>query len=115
MRHWINADVLTHRLERRYSLWHDRAVFHFMTDAADRAAYLDALRRGLIANGHVIIATFSPEAPAVCSGLGVRRYDEDGLRAALGERFVPVQFRRELHITPTGMEQPFVYGLFRSS
>ncbi|WGH79530.1 class I SAM-dependent methyltransferase [Jannaschia ovalis] len=112
---WIAADVADWRPARRWDLWHDRAVFHFLTEAADRAAYRDALSRALAPGGHAIIATFASDGPARCSGLPVRRYDPEDLAAELGPGFVPVTARRHLHHTPWGAAQSFQFSLFRKT
>ena len=104
----IAADVRTLRVEEPVALWHDRAVFHFLTDPADQRAYGESLRAALARAGHVIVATFAPEGPETCSGLPVQRYDADALAAALG--FVPgeiVRAEHRVHTTPWGTTQPF--------
>lgn len=108
---WLEADVLSDDLGRSFALWHDRAVFHFMVDPADREAYLAALRRSLPAGGQLVIATFGPEAPPTCSGLAVRRYGAAEL-AALLEDFELASSREVVHRTPSGKEQQFVYARF---
>ncbi len=107
---WLCGDVTTYAFARhRYDVWHDRAVFHFLTDPAARAAYVrqaaDAVRPG----GHVIVATFGPEGPTRCSGLEVVRYDAVTLHGEFGPGFERVQHRTELHRTPAGSIQQFVY------
>jgi SAM-dependent methyltransferase len=104
----IAADVRTLRVEEPVALWHDRAVFHFLTDPADQRAYGESLRAALAPMGHVIVATFAPEGPETCSGLPVQRYDVDALVAALG--FGPgdiVRAEHRVHTTPWGATQPF--------
>jgi SAM-dependent methyltransferase len=104
----IAADVRTLRVEEPVALWHDRAVFHFLTDPADQRAYGASLRAALARAGHVIVATFAPEGPETCSGLPVQRYDADALVAALG--FGPgdiVRAEHRVHTTPWGATQPF--------
>jgi SAM-dependent methyltransferase len=104
----IAADVRTLRVEEPVALWHDRAVFHFLTDPADQRAYGESLRAALARAGHVIVATFAPEGPETCSGLPVQRYDADALVAALG--FGPgdiVRAEHRVHTTPWGATQPF--------
>jgi SAM-dependent methyltransferase len=104
----IAADVRTLRVEEPVALWHDRAVFHFLTDPADQRAYGESLRAALVPMGHVIVATFAPEGPETCSGLPVQRYDADALVAALG--FGPgdiVRAEHRVHTTPWGATQPF--------
>ena len=79
--HWIVSDVATFRPERLYRVWHDRAVLHFLVDAADRRRYVEALRSALAPGGHLVLATFGPDGPLKCSGLEVRRYSVFGLQA----------------------------------
>lgn len=107
--HWIEADLLSWSPDRRYDLWHDRAVFHFLVDEADRERYRRVLRRALRDGGHAIVACFAPDGPEECSGLPVQRYDTAALLAALGEGFTGVGHRRELHRTPRGDTQPFTW------
>ena len=109
----IAADATCFRPDRRYALWHDRAVFHFLTDSADRAAYADCLCECVRPDGHVIIATFAPDGPPRCSGLEVTRYDVDALAGALGSRFRVIEAEREVHQTPAGVRQPFLYARFQ--
>lgn len=110
---WIRADILAFRPERRYALWHDRAVFHFLTEPERRRAYADVLSRAVRPNGHVIIATFALGGPSKCSGLPVMTYDAQGLATELGSGFELVRAEEESHPTPAGTVQPFQYGLFR--
>lgn len=107
---WIESDVIRFVPQRRYTLWHDRAVFHFLTDEPARAAYRETLRRSLEPDGTVVIAAFALDGPTRCSGLDVVRYDADTLAAALGNEFVLVDSRREQHVTPGGATQSFVYA-----
>jgi SAM-dependent methyltransferase len=94
-------------------VWHDRAVFHFLTEAEDRTAYVRNLLHCVRPGGHVIIGVFGPEAPVRCSGLPVVRYDCEALHRELGSSFVELEARKELHFTPRGIAQQFVYCLFR--
>lgn len=110
---WIEADVTTFRAPTRFAVWHDRAVFHFLTAAEDRRQYMTALRSALIPHGHVIIATFADDGPEKCSGLAVARYDETKLAAELGADFELCETRRETHLTPWKTEQRFIYCRFR--
>jgi 2-polyprenyl-3-methyl-5-hydroxy-6-metoxy-1,4-benzoquinol methylase len=111
---WRCGDVRTAQLPaNEYDLWHDRAVFHFLTSAEDRAAYVRQIQRSVKPGAHVIVATFGPEGPTKCSGLDVLRYAPDALRGELGPRFRLVQHRTERHETPAGRIQPFTYGHFR--
>lgn len=108
---WIAADVLQADLEPGYDLWHDRAVFHFLTDPGDRARYVDRLERALAPGGRAIVATFAPDGPERCSGLAVRRYDARKLGEELGEAFALVGERREEHTTPWDTVQSFQYAV----
>ena len=98
---------------RRYDIWHDRAVFHFLTEPAARDAYREALDKGLSPGGLLIIATFAPEGPERCSGLPVRRYDAETLAAELGPAFRLIEEWREQHDTPGGQTQLFNWCVFR--
>ena len=110
---WIAADVTEVELgPSTYELWHDRAVFHFLTDASDRERYRHQLETALRPGGHLVTGMFSPDAPPRCSGLPVRRYALDDLVAELGAGFELVRHRHELHITPGGVEQAYLYCQF---
>jgi SAM-dependent methyltransferase len=110
---WIVADAAGWKPLRRYDLWHDRAAFHFLTDEADRAAYVACLRAALPPGGHAIIATFATDGPERCSGLPVIRYDAARLGEVLGGAFTLVDTRRHDHHTPMGSTQRFQFSLFR--
>lgn len=110
---WLQADLRAHRLERRYDLWHDRALLHFMVDPDDRARYLDTMRGALRASGHLVVATFGPEGPTRCSGLPVDRYGADQLSALLGGEFELLSSRLVDHRTPSGASQQFQYAHLR--
>jgi ubiquinone/menaquinone biosynthesis C-methylase UbiE len=110
---WFDADVTTFAPPRRFGLWHDRAVFHFLTEADDRRAYVAALRRTVSPGGSVVMATFAIDGPRTCSGLDVVRYDEQSIVAELGSEFRLQEARRETHTTPWQSEQRFVYFRFQ--
>ena len=110
---WIEADVTTWQPRQTYDLWHDRAAFHFLTAAADRAAYVTCLKAALKPGGHAIMATFAPDGPERCSGLPVVRYDGSSLAAVLGDGFELLQTVRHAHATPMGSVQKFQFSLFR--
>jgi SAM-dependent methyltransferase len=110
---WIAADATHWNPPRQYDLWHDRAAFHFLTDANDRAAYVERLTRALASGGHAIIATFALDGPERCSGLPVVRHDAAMLTATLGNGFTLVDTREEDHPTPMGTTQRFQYSVFR--
>jgi trans-aconitate methyltransferase len=110
---WIAADVTQWRPARTYGLWHDRAAFHFLTEASDRAAYVDRLHTAVSPGGQVIIATFAPDGPEKCSGLPVQRYDSDQLAQTLGPAFELVDHLIETHRTPWSTTQSFQFSRFR--
>jgi SAM-dependent methyltransferase len=109
---WIVADVTANPDLGTHDCWHDRAVFHFLTDPSDRAAYVALLSRSVPVGGHAIIATFALDGPAKCSGLPVQRYDGPSLAAALGSTFRLLHSHPEIHVTPWGAAQPFNYAVF---
>ena len=112
--HWLEGDARTAPLdEARYGVWHDRAVFHFLTDANDRAAYVRQVERTVRVGGHVIVATFAEDGPTKCSGLPVARYSADALHHEFGPSFELLASEREMHTTPMGTQQAFVYCLCR--
>lgn len=107
---WLVGDITTVALDPgAYDVWHDRAVFHFLTAADAREAYVRNALRALVPGGHIIVATFGLEGPEQCSGLDVVRYDADGLHAEFGAPFQKIRSVRESHETPWGAEQEFVY------
>jgi SAM-dependent methyltransferase len=106
---WIAADVTAWRPERTWRVWHDRAVFHFLTEIADQDAYVAALARATAPGAMVVIATFAPDGPAMCSGLPVVRWDSAALARRLGDGFRLTGSEREEHVTPWGSVQRFVY------
>lgn len=110
---WIAADVTEWKPERRYDIWHDRAAFHFLTEADARAAYVERLHTALKPGGHAVIATFALDGPERCSGLPVMRYDPAGLAEVLGPSFELVDQRRNVHTTPWGSPQSFQFSLLR--
>lgn len=97
------------RLIARYDVWHDRAVFHFLTDPADRARYVAQVLRAVKPGGHVTVAAFGPGGPLACSGLDVVRYDPGALHAQFGAAFRLLGHETEAHYTPAGKDQEFVY------
>lgn len=108
--HWIVADITQVELEeKRYDVWHDRAVFHFLTAQEQRTAYVRQVARSVRAGGHVIVSTFGSEGPTKCSGLDVVRYDADSLHHEFGTRFRLVESSKEVHQTPFGTTQQFLY------
>jgi 2-polyprenyl-3-methyl-5-hydroxy-6-metoxy-1,4-benzoquinol methylase len=107
---WISGDVCTVNLpDQRYDIWHDRAVFHFLTNPVDRAAYVHQVMKSVKPGGHVIVATFSPDGPEQCSGLPVARYAPGELHQEFGPSFELLEHLSEEHKTPWGAVQHFVY------
>jgi len=108
--HWIEADITQANLpQQAYDVWHDRAVFHFLTQSSDRQRYVAAVRQSVRKGGHVIIATFAPDGPDRCSGLEVMRYSPKNLHGEFGNGFELVDSTYETHHTPFGKEQKFIY------
>jgi SAM-dependent methyltransferase len=112
---WVRGDVTRWTPSRRFALWHDRAVFHFLTTPAERDAYVRALGAGLAQGGLAIIATFALDGPEKCSGLPVERYDAEKLVQTLGPKFHLEASWREEHLTPWGASQAFTWCVFRAA
>lgn len=109
---WFEEDVTCFSPPHRFSLWHDRAVFHFLTAEADREKYIEVLQQALQPAGHLIIMAFAIDGPTKCSGLEIVQYDVEKLQAELGGGFGLIETGHEVHITPAGNEQKFVYFHF---
>lgn len=110
---WMVGDITQVDLPANYfDVWHDRAVFHFLIDPADRQAYLEQVMRSVRPNGYVIIATFAQDGPEMCSGLPVMRYSPEALQAAFGHNFLLVKHVKEAHRTPFATVQQFIYCYF---
>jgi len=110
---WIVQDLQSWQPRRRYDVWHDRAVLHFLSAPAELDAYRTLVERALAPAGAVVIGTFAPDGPESCSGLPVQRYDADGIADVLGPRYAVVRRTRELHTTPGGTVQPFTWVALR--
>jgi SAM-dependent methyltransferase len=110
---WIVADVTAGPELDTVDVWHDRAVFHFLTDPADRSAYVALLALTIPVGRHAVMATFAPDGPEKCSGLEVRRYSGPALNAELGASFELLKTVPEIHVTPRGMPQSFQYSVFK--
>ena len=108
---WVHGDVLDWHPGRSFDVWHDRAVFHFLTDPQDRSRYVELVQRVVHPGGTVIVATFAPDGPTDCSGLPVSRSDAAGLASMFGEAFVLGHTEREEHLTPSGALQPFTWAV----
>lgn len=110
---WLQADLMTWRPERRYAIWHDRAVLHFFTDPEDRATYARAVDAALAPGGYAVIATFAPDGPEQCSGLPVYRSSAEETLTLLGPSFSAVATEQHVHSTPGGNEQAFSWLVAR--
>ena len=107
---WLVGDIVEIELEpHAYDLWHDRAVFHFLTTPERRLAYVRQVTCAVRPGGHVIVSTFGPEGPTKCSGLDVMRYDAESLHGEFGGHFRLIESSKELHQTPFGTTQQFLY------
>lgn len=111
--HWVVADVTDWNTAKHYDVWHDRAAFHFLVDAADQQRYAKALDAALTPGGVAIIGTFAPDGPERCSGLPIVRHDSASLSAVLGNRFQLLSEERYTHQTPSGAMQKFQFSTFR--
>jgi SAM-dependent methyltransferase len=112
--HWLVADITKAMLEScAYEVWHDRAVFHFLTSSEERVAYVRQVANAVKPGGHVIVSTFGPEGPTKCSGLNVVRYDAKSLHREFGVRFRLLGHSKELHRTPFDTIQQFLYCFCR--
>ena len=110
---WVQADVLEWTPMERYQLWHDRAVFHFMIDSLQADKYLATMRAALAPGGYFVLATFGPAGPGRCSGLDVQRYSIEQLLTLLERDLELKSYELELHMTPTGSEQQFLYSCWQ--
>ncbi len=110
---WVVRSVTDFEPQRRYNVWHDRAVLHFLTDAADQEKYVAALRRSLISNGFAVIATFAIGGPKQCSGLDIVQYDAAKMSTLLGADFELVDTVTEVHKTPASKDQLYAYFKLR--
>lgn len=112
---WIAADVTSWEASQTYDVWHDRAAFHFLIEARDRAAYVQRVLRAVRPGGHIILGTFALDGPERCSGLPVMRHDAASLGAVLGPSFALIESRNHAHRTPSGNVQRFQFSRFRRS
>ena len=106
---WFVADVTGFKPPRRFSLWHDRAAFHFLTSPRDRVKYRDVLNQALEPGGHLVIMAFAIDGPRKCSGLDIVQYDADKLSTELGPGFELLDTGHDVHLTPSGKQQKFAY------
>ena len=109
---WIEANVTKFNFAESFDIWHDRAVFHFLTDANEKRRYVDSLNQALKPGGHLIIATFGLKGPPKCCGLNVVRYSAESLHKEFGDNFVMIETFDEVHYTPSKVQQNFIYCRF---
>jgi SAM-dependent methyltransferase len=110
---FLTQDVLSWTPQRRYDIWHDRAVFHFLTEPSAREQYVEVAARAIDLGGHLVLGTFGPDGPTQCSGLPVCGYSPEDLNVAFSPSFALVEREREEHITPSGVTQPFTWVVLR--
>jgi ubiquinone/menaquinone biosynthesis C-methylase UbiE len=110
---WYEADATEFQPPRQFHLWHDRAVFHFLTDERDRRKYVNVLKGALMPEGHLVMATFAIDGPKRCSGLDTVQYDKESMSLELGDEFVLMENVDEAHFTPGDKEQKFAYFVYQ--
>lgn len=110
---WYEKDITQFMPSHPYDIWHDRAVFHFLTDKESRESYKNALKSTIKSGSHVIIATFAKDGPKKCSGLDVVQYDSSSIQDEIGDEFLLLESQFETHLTPSGKEQRFNYFVFK--
>ena len=110
---WFERDITEFAPPHSYDIWHDRAVFHFLTDIKSRQLYVDALKNAVKPGSHVIIAAFAKNGPRQCSGLDIVQYDNFSIQHELGDEFILLKSQKETHMTPTEKEQRFIYFVFQ--
>jgi ubiquinone/menaquinone biosynthesis C-methylase UbiE len=112
---WYEADATEFQPPKQFDLWHDRAVFHFLTDEEAQRKYVEVLKRTLVSGGYLVISTFAIDGPKKCSGRDTVKYEVSSMSAKLGGEFRLLEFLDELHITPGKKEQKFTYFLYKRS
>jgi len=111
--HWIVSDILEFKPSTKYTYWHDRAVFHFLTQKNDIEKYVDLVNKAILAEGYLMIATFSKKGPLKCSGLNITQYDIEDLTALFSEQFSCIAAEYYEHPTPFNTTQHFTFCLFK--
>lgn len=110
---WYVNDITQFKPAHVYDIWHDRAVFHFLTNEKSRKSYLQVLKNTIKAGGYVIIASFAKDGPKKCSGLDIVQYDIASIKKEFGDEFILLESQLEKHVTPAGNEQQFIYFIFQ--
>lgn len=111
--HWIASDITQFEPKRTYDFWHDRAVFHFLTQPEDVKAYATNAAKGIKSGGILIVGTFSENGPLKCSGIEIKQYNEASMKAVFEADFEPLKCSNHLHTTPMNTEQHFIFCVFR--
>lgn len=110
---WLEENITQFRAPQCYDIWHDRAVFHFLTDPESRALYIESLKIGTKLGSYAMIATFAKDGPTKCSGLDIVQYDAESIQKEFAENFTLLDTQAETHLTPGGKEQKFLYFVLR--
>lgn len=109
---WIIEDITNFQTDLKFQLWHDRAVFHFLTEKQDRAQYIETLHQAILTGGNLILASFDLDGPEKCSGLPIVQYNEEKIQDEIGSGFKLIESKKEIHLTPWQSEQSFKYFRF---
>jgi 2-polyprenyl-3-methyl-5-hydroxy-6-metoxy-1,4-benzoquinol methylase len=110
---WVCSDIREFETEERFDIWHDRALLHFLIDGRDVSRYVEIAKKGVKIGGYLIVGTFSLKGPEKCSGLNVKRYSESSMKETFSRGFEHVKSFEEIHNTPSGASQSFIYNVFR--
>lgn len=110
---WIESNILDFKSDRKYKIWHDRAVFHFLIKEAEKQTYIDVLKASLADDGFFVLSTFSTDGPVKCSGLEIAQYDEEALKVLFEKDFELLEAFTEDHETPSGGKQNFIYSIWK--
>lgn len=110
---FLAADVTEFSTAEKYNLWHDRAVFHFLTNENDRNKYINNASEKLVSGGYLVLGTFSHDGPDMCSGLNVKQYSEEEITEIFSSNFRKIECFTENHQTPSGKSQNFLFSIFQ--
>ena len=110
---FIEQDILTYHSENPFNIWHDRAVFHFLTDDFEKTKYADIAAKNIKQSGYMIIGTFSTSGPKSCSGLPIVQYSVEKFGEIFNDQFEMIECFDDIHVTPSGNPQNFIWAIFR--
>jgi ubiquinone/menaquinone biosynthesis C-methylase UbiE len=110
---WIVSDIAEFKTNNKFDIWHDRAAFHFLTQKSDIESYLERVSAYIKSGGYFIVATFSLKGPKKCSGLDIQQYSEASIKKVFKDQFIHIRSFKEIHKTPSGVEQGFIWNIFR--